>query len=79
MDTDDDVRVREDEPAYVTHFWSAFRAGRTGSRWGDAIVFAVSPDDVARFADLARTEVVALRVTEGEVHETSPEDAARGD
>lgn len=76
MEVGDEPRVREDEPDYVTHFWSAYQAGRSCSRWGEAMVFSVSAEDIAAFPRLARAEVIALRITEGEVHETSPEDAA---
>lgn len=71
-----DVRIRDDEPAYVAHYWSAFQSERTHERWGEAIVFHVSAEDLASFPELEGAEVVALRVTDGEVHETSPEDAA---
>ena len=76
MEVSGDLRVRDEEPDYVAHFWSAYQAGRPCSWWGEALVFTVSADDIAAFPRLARAQVIALRITEGEVHETSPEDAA---
>lgn len=78
MEFSEDARLREEEPDYVGYFWAAYGAGRRSQWWGDAVVFTVTSADVAAFPRLAGAEVVALRVTEGEVHETSPIDAASG-
>ena len=76
MERGEDLKIRDDEAEYVACFWSALQHGRAHAMWGDVIALHVTAADVAAFPELAGLDVVALRVTDGEVHETSPEDAA---
>ena len=65
-----------DEPAYVPYFWWA-RTRRLSMRIGDIWLLTVTAADVALFPDLADVPMVAVRETDGHVHETSAEDALR--
>lgn len=64
------------EAAYVPYFWWA-RTTRASRRVGDIWIFEVTAEDAAIFPELARVDGVAIRRTDGCVHETSPEDAVR--
>lgn len=55
--------------AYVPYFWWAAGAGRRAARLGDVLAFEVDERDRRLFPELGRATVVALRVTNGLVHE----------
>lgn len=58
----------------MPYFWCA-RAKRRSMRIGDVWLLTVTAADVAIFPELADVPVVAVRETDGHVHETSAEDA----
>jgi hypothetical protein len=69
----------EEEAGYVPYFWLARRSGRAHARWGDVLAFTVSQADREMWPELAGVDVVCVRVTDGRVHETTAEDAAKGE
>lgn len=67
----------KDEATYVPYYWSLRNSPtRDVAVWGTVFGFGVTAEDRKIFPELARRDVVAVRETDGLVHETSPEDAA---